>query len=72
MTLSLKTVISALDHCSYYKAYPNVSLLLKLLATIPMTTAEAERATFLQTRTNSESLAAIRSTMDEQRYFSPS
>ena len=34
-----QTVLSALDHCT---AYPNVSLLFQLLATIPVTTAEAE------------------------------
>jgi len=55
-----KTVLSALDHCT---AYPNVSLLLQLLATIPVTTAEAERLFSKLERT----LTAIRSKMDEQR-----
>jgi hypothetical protein len=55
-----KTVLSALDHCT---AYPNVSLLLQLLATIPVTTAEAERLFSKLERT----LTAIRSTVGEQR-----
>ena len=55
-----KTVLSALDHCT---AYPNVSLLLQLLATIPVTTAEAERLFSKLERT----FTAIRSKMDEQR-----
>ena len=36
-----QTVLVVLHHCT--KAYPNLSLLLQLLATIPVTTAEAER-----------------------------
>ena len=55
-----RTVLSALNHCT---AYPNVSLLLQLLATIPVTTAEAERLFSKLERT----LTAIRNTMDEQR-----
>jgi len=56
-----QAVLSALDHCT---AYPNVSLLLQLLATIPVTTAaEAERLFSKLERT----LTAIRSTMDERR-----
>jgi len=55
-----KTVLSALDHCT---AYPNFSLLLQLLATIPVTTAEADRLFSKLERT----LTAIRSKMDEQR-----
>jgi len=55
-----QTVLSALDHCT---AYPNLSLLLQLLATILVTTAEAERLFSKLERTRT----AIRSTMDEQR-----
>jgi len=55
-----KTVLSALDHCT---AYPNVSLLLKLLATIPVTTAEAERLFSKLEHT----LTALKNTIDEQR-----
>ena len=57
-----KTALCALDHCTP-KAYPNISLLLQLLATTPVTTAEAKRLFSKLERT----LTAIRSTMDEQR-----
>ena len=55
-----KTVLSALDHSS---SYPNLSLLLQLLATVPVITAEAERLFSKLERT----VTAIRSIMDEQR-----
>ncbi len=56
----LVSVLSALDHCS---SYPHISLLLQLLATRPVTTAEAERLFSKLEQT----LTAIRSSMDEER-----
>lgn len=53
--------ISALDHCS--EIFQNISLLLQLLATLPVTTAQAERVFSKMERT----LTAIRSTMTEAR-----
>jgi len=35
----LKSAVAALDHTSFF---PNIAILLKLLSTIPSTTAEAE------------------------------
>lgn len=55
-----RTALSALDHCSPYR---NLSLLLQILATIPVTTAEAERLFSKLERT----LTSIRSTMNQER-----
>jgi len=59
-----QTVLSALDHCA---RNPNLSLWLQLLATIPVTTAEAERLFSKLERT----LTAIRSAMYEERLKAP-
>ena len=37
------TALSALDHCGNDGYYRNIALLLQILATLPVTTAEAER-----------------------------
>ena len=55
------TAVSALVHCSQY--FPNICPLLQILATLPVTTAEAERIVSKLERT----LTAIRSTVTEQR-----
>lgn len=55
------TALSALNKCSSF--FPNIHLLLQLLATLPITTAEAERMFSKLERT----LTAIRSTMEENR-----
>ena len=54
------SAVSALDHA---KPFPNISSLLKLLATVPVSTAEAERCFSKLERT----LTCIRATMGEQR-----
>ena len=56
-----KTTVSALDHSSQFR---NIPLLLQLLGTFPITTAEAERVFSKMERT----LSAIRSTMEERRF----
>ena len=56
-----KTAVSSLDQCS--ELFPNVSLLLQLLATFPIATAEAERMFSKVEHT----LTAIRSSMHESR-----
>lgn len=43
--------------------YPNISIILQLLATLPVTTAEAERVFSKVERT----LTAIRASMEEER-----
>jgi len=55
-----KSAIVSLDHCNYF---PAVSTLLQLLATLPISTAEAERVFSKMERT----LTAIRATMEETR-----
>ena len=55
------SVISALDHCG--ELFPNISKLLQILATLRVTTAQAERAFSKVERT----LTAIRSNMTETR-----
>ena len=52
--------MAALDQCGIY---PNISTILQLLATLPVTTAEAERLFSKMERT----LTAIRATMEEGR-----
>ena len=54
------SALTALDRCAIF---PNISVLLQILATLPVTTAEAERMFPKLERT----LTAIRSTMEEQR-----
>lgn len=54
------SALVALDHS---QAFPNISILLKLLATIPVSTAQAERCFSKLERT----LTCIRSTMGEHR-----
>jgi len=54
------SAVSALDHA---KPFPNISSLLKLLATVPVSTAEAEQCFSKLERT----LTCIRATMGEQR-----
>ena len=55
------TALAALDHC---QMYPNLSaVLLQLLATLPVTTAEAERVFSKMERT----VTAIRASMEEER-----
>ena len=54
------SAISALDHAT---PFPNISILLKLLATLPVSTAEAERCFSKLERT----LTCIRATMKEER-----
>jgi hypothetical protein len=56
-----KSACSALDHCGLH--FPNISLMLQLLATLPITTAEAER---LFSKLES-TLTAIRASMQETR-----
>ena len=56
-----RTALAALDHCSMF---PNLSVVLQLLATFPITTAEAERCFSKMERT----LTAIRSSMEEERF----
>jgi hypothetical protein len=55
-----RTALAALDHCSMY---PNMTIFLQLLATLPITTAEAERFFSKMERT----LTAIRASMEEER-----
>jgi len=55
-----KSSIAALDSCSQF---PAVSTLLQLLATLPISTAEAERVLSKMERT----LTAIRASMEEVR-----
>lgn len=55
-----RTALTTLDHCSMY---PNISIILQLLATLPVTTAEAERVFSKVERT----LTAIRASMEEER-----
>jgi len=50
-----KTVLSAMDHYALYATNPNLSLLLQLLATIPVTTAEAFRLFYKLERTCTDS-----------------
>ena len=57
------TTLSALDHCGKGGYYRNIALLLQILATLPVTTAEAERLFSKLERT----LTSIRSTMEEKR-----
>jgi len=56
-----RTALAALDHCAMF---PNLSIILQLLATFPVTTAEAERGFSKMKRT----LTAIRSSMEEERF----
>lgn len=55
-----KSALAALDHCSMY---PNMCILLQLLATLPVTTTEAERMFSKMERT----MTAIRASMQEDR-----
>ena len=57
------TALSALDHCGNDGYYRNIALLLQILATLPVTTAEAERLFSKLER----KLTAIRSAMEEKR-----
>ena len=54
------SALAALDHCGMY---PNITTLMQLLATLPVTTAEAERVFSKMERT----LTVIRATMEETR-----
>ena len=56
------SAVSTLDQCNSNQ-FPNVSLLLQILGTLPITTAEAERLFSKVERT----LTAIRATMEETR-----
>ena len=55
------SALEALDYCCEY--YPNISTLLQLLATLPVSTAEAERFFSSMERT----LTTIRASMSESR-----
>ncbi len=57
------TALSALDHCGTDGYYRNIAMLLQILHTLPVTTAEAERLFSKLERT----LTAIRSTIEEKR-----
>ena len=57
------SALAALDSCSMY---PNITVLLQLLATIPVTSAEAERVFSKMERT----MTAIRASMEEERFES--
>jgi len=57
-----KTALSSLDQCSEL-LFPNIALLLQILATFPIATVEAERM-FSKVE---QTLTAIRSTMHESR-----
>ena len=59
---TLVTAIGTLNKCSI-KAFPIIQKLLLVLATLPVTTAEAERQFSKVSRT----LTALRSTMSEER-----
>jgi hypothetical protein len=54
------SALAALDHCGMY---PNITTLMQLLATLPVTTAEAERVFSKMDCT----LTVIRATMEETR-----
>ena len=55
-----KSALAALDHSSMY---PNISTILQLLATVPVTTAEAEQQFSKMERT----MTAIRASMEQER-----
>ena len=54
------SALVALDHCDMY---PNILIILQLLATFPVTTAEAERLFSKLERT----MTAVRASMEEER-----
>ena len=60
-----KSAVSAMDHCGQFL---NMKLLLQLLATLPITTAEAERVFSEMGKT----ATGIRAAMEENRDLTPS